>query len=117
MVGKKKRASLNYIKERVWNKIQGWKEKLLSQDDREVLSKLLVQATPTLVMSYFKFPLPLCKDIECMRHKFWWRQRDNRIKIHWTNWESLCNAKGDGGLGLESWRSLMMQCLPNRFGG
>ena len=29
-VGRNKKASFNYIKERVWKKIQGWKEKLLS---------------------------------------------------------------------------------------
>lgn len=36
---KNKRASLNYIKDRVWNKLQGWKEKLLSQVGKEVLLK------------------------------------------------------------------------------
>ena len=30
LVGRNKKASFNYIKERVWKKIQGWKEKLLS---------------------------------------------------------------------------------------
>ena len=30
VVGRNKRASLNYIKERVWNILQGWKEQLLS---------------------------------------------------------------------------------------
>ena len=30
MVGRNKKASLRYIKERLWNKFQGWKEKLLS---------------------------------------------------------------------------------------
>ena len=30
VVGRNKKASLNFIKERVWNKLQGWKEKLLS---------------------------------------------------------------------------------------
>ena len=31
MVGRKKKESLNFIKDRVWGKLQGWKEKLLSQ--------------------------------------------------------------------------------------
>ena len=30
-VGRKKNASFEYIKERVWRKLQGWEEKLLSQ--------------------------------------------------------------------------------------
>jgi len=42
VVGRKKKASLNYIKERVWNKLQGWKERLLSQAGREVLLKAVV---------------------------------------------------------------------------
>ena len=29
-VGRKKKASFNFIKERVWRKLQGWEEKLLS---------------------------------------------------------------------------------------
>ena len=37
LVGKNKKASFNYIKERVWRKLQGWEEKLLSQAGREVL--------------------------------------------------------------------------------
>ena len=27
VVGRNKKASLNYIKDRVWGKLQGWKEK------------------------------------------------------------------------------------------
>ena len=42
VVGRKKKAGLNYIKERVWNKLQGWKERLLSQAGREVLLKVVV---------------------------------------------------------------------------
>ena len=42
LVGRHKKASFNYIKERVWRKIQGWKEKLLSQARREVLIKSVI---------------------------------------------------------------------------
>ena len=46
VMGRKKKASLNYIKERVWTKLQGWKEKLLLQAGREVLLKAVIQAIP-----------------------------------------------------------------------
>ncbi|XP_030930993.1 uncharacterized protein LOC115956857 [Quercus lobata] len=54
VVGRNKTESLNYIKERVWSKLQGWKEKLLSQAGREILLKAVVQAIPTFAMSCFK---------------------------------------------------------------
>ena len=82
VVGRNRRASLNYIKERIWDKLQGWKEKLLSQAGKEVLLKAVVQAIPTFAMSCFKLPVGLCNDIEAMIRKFWWGQRGDRRRIH-----------------------------------
>ena len=42
VVGINKKGSLNYIKEQVWSKLEGWKEKLLSQIGKEVLIKAIV---------------------------------------------------------------------------
>jgi len=70
IVGKNRRASLNYIKDRIWNKLQGWKEKLLSQAGKEVLLKAVVQAIPIFVMGCFKLPVGLCRDIEILIWKF-----------------------------------------------
>ena len=69
-MGKNRRANLNYIKERVWGKLQGWKEKLLSQVGREVLLKVVVQAIPTFAMSCFKLLVGLGNDIKAMIRKF-----------------------------------------------
>jgi len=71
MVGRNRNASLNFIKERVWGKVQGWKQKLLSQASKEVLLKVIVQAIPTFAMSCFRLPVGLCRDIEMMIRKFW----------------------------------------------
>ena len=72
VVGQNKKASLNYIKDRVWGKLQGWKEQLLSQAGNEVLLKAVVQAIPTFAMSCFLLPVGLCQDIEMLIRKFWW---------------------------------------------
>ena len=50
LVGKRKKESFNYIKEKVWRKLQGWEAKLLSQAGREVLLKAVIQAISTYTM-------------------------------------------------------------------
>jgi len=41
-VGRRKKESFDYIKERIWRKLQGWEEKLLSQGGRDILIKAVV---------------------------------------------------------------------------
>ena len=82
LVGRDKKASFSYIKERVWRKLQGWEGKLLSQASREVLIKAIAQAISTYVMGCFKLPLGLCHEIEAMVKKFFWGQHSNKRKIH-----------------------------------
>ena len=67
-----KKQSFSYIQERIWHKMQGWKERLLLQGGREVLIKAVLQAMPTFTMGCFKLPKSLCKDIESLIWKFWW---------------------------------------------
>ncbi|KAL0011121.1 hypothetical protein SO802_006229 [Lithocarpus litseifolius] len=101
LVGRNKKASLRYIKERIESKLQGWKELLLSQAGREILLKAVIQAISTLAMSCFKLLATLCNDIEVLIRKFWWGQRGNQRKIHWTKWSSLCHPKQMGGMGFK----------------
>ena len=72
LVGRAKKQSFVYIRERVRRKLQGWKEKLLSQAGREVLIKAIIQAIPTYTMSCFKLPKGLIKELETLIRKFWW---------------------------------------------
>ena len=71
VVGRNKKESLNYIRERVWNKLQGWKERLLSKAGKKVLLKAVVQAIPTFAMSCFKLPKGLIQDINRLIRKLW----------------------------------------------
>lgn len=117
MVGKKKRAILNCIKEPVWNKIQGWKEKPLSQAGREVLLKSIVQAIPTFAISYFKLTLDLCRDIENMICKFGGDKGEIGGKLTGKVENHCVNQRLKADWALESWQNLVKLCLQNRFGG
>ena len=98
-MGKAKKQRFGYIREWIWHKIQGWKEKLLSQGGREILIKAVLQAMPT--MGCFLLPKSLCKDIEALILKFWWGYKGEARKIHWVAWKNLCLPKNNGGLGFK----------------
>nr|XP_023907209.1 uncharacterized protein LOC112018911 [Quercus suber] len=99
-IGRVKRQSFSYIRERVWHKIQGWKAKLLSQVSYEVLIKAVLQAMPTYTMNCFKIHKNLCRNIKALFRKFWWGCYEENRKIHWMAWNKLCKPKAEGGLGL-----------------
>ena len=70
LVGRNRTACFTQIKERIWGRMQGWKEKLLSQAVQEIMIKAMVQSIPVYSMSVFKLLVSLCKDIEAMVRKF-----------------------------------------------
>ena len=102
-VGKDKKACFTHVKERIWARMQGWKEKLLSQAGKEVMIKAMVQSILAYSMSVFKLPVGLCKDIKAMIWKYWWGHRDSK-KIHWIKWSSLCSSKSIGGMGFQNFQ-------------
>ncbi|XP_021735275.1 uncharacterized protein LOC110701958 [Chenopodium quinoa] len=56
ILGRSKRGVFEALLDRVWKKLQGWKEKLLSQAGKEILLKAVIQAIPTYLMGVYKFP-------------------------------------------------------------
>ena len=63
MVGRNKNNSFQSLKDKVWKRIQRWKEKLLSKGRKEILIKAVAQAIPTYTMNVFKIPTTLCYDL------------------------------------------------------
>lgn len=91
------------LRERVWRKVEGFGNKLLSRAGKEILIKSVLQAIPTYAMGCFRLPDYLLSEIESIISRFWWG--DGRHKrIHWMNWHTLCNSKRDGGMGFRDLR-------------
>jgi len=98
-MGRSRSKMFNYLKERVWKRIQGWQEKLLSRAGKETLIKAVAQAIPTFAMSCFDITKNLCDDISKMICRYWWAQQDKDKKMHWLSWQTLSCRKEKGGLG------------------
>jgi hypothetical protein len=98
-VSRSRTQTFEYLKERIWNKIQGWKERFLSKAGKDILIKACAQAIPTFAMSCFDLTKTLCDEMSAMICRFWWAQNDKENKVHWLSWEKMTRSKRDGGLG------------------
>ncbi|KAI5336490.1 hypothetical protein L3X38_015758 [Prunus dulcis] len=101
--GRSKKEALNYIKERILGKVQGWKQKHLSQAGKETLIKAVLFAIPSYPMSCFKLPITLCREIDSLIANFWWGNNSvGGNKIHWKRWELMGLSKAAGGMGFKN---------------
>jgi hypothetical protein len=98
-VGRSKNGAFKYLKDRVWKKVLGWLEQLLSVGGKEILIKSVAHAVPTFSMSCFKLPRGLCEHINSLLPKFWWGSKEGQRKTSWVSWESMTQPKYAGGLG------------------
>lgn len=98
-IGRSRVATFAYLKDRMWQRLQGWLEKALSKAGKEVLSKACAQAIPIFAMSCFDLTKGLCEELNSMICRYWWSQMQNENKMHWLKWEIMTKPKGEGGLG------------------
>lgn len=92
-----------FVKDKVEQKIKNWNAKLLSRAGKAVLIKSVAQTIPSYIMSCFMLPKTLCKEIECLMNKFWWKNNSTSSRgIHWLSWDKMNMAKLRGGLGFRS---------------
>lgn len=64
--GRSKQGALQWIKEKIVAKLEGWKENLLNQAGKEILIKAIIQAIPSYTMTIVRFPKNFYRSI-CSR--------------------------------------------------
>ncbi|KAK6162202.1 hypothetical protein DH2020_002043 [Rehmannia glutinosa] len=111
VIGKNKQEVFSNIQDRVWKRIQGWKEKTLSQAGREILIKAVIQSIPTYAMSCFRLPDTILHKIQLMAAQYFWGGSSNERKLHWLSWNKIARSKENGGLGFRHLRAFNLALL------
>ena len=71
-IGQNKKAVFQSIRDKVWQRLQGWNIRMLFRAGKEILLKTVAQTMPNYVMNVYLLPLDLCKELEIMMNSFWW---------------------------------------------
>lgn len=112
MVGRNKNQVLGFLKERVRQRVQVWKNKWVSQAGREILIKTVAQALPVYAMSIFLLPKEIIKDFERSLSRYWWGIKENSSSgIYWMNWERLSKHRSAGGVGFRDFGDFNLALL------
>ncbi|XP_058722436.1 uncharacterized mitochondrial protein AtMg00310-like [Vicia villosa] len=105
MIGRSKKATFAYIKDRIWNRINSWKGRSLSKAGKEIMIKYVLQAIPSYIMSLFILLEAVIQDIERMLNAFWWGGGRDSGGIRWMSWDRIACSKEDGGLGFRDFKA------------
>ncbi|KAF9591315.1 hypothetical protein IFM89_003627 [Coptis chinensis] len=77
---------------RVSDKVQSWKTRVLSQAGRTTLVKSVGMATPIYIMSSLILPTTTCK-MDQILCSFWWRGSNERSSMNLKSLASLCKPE------------------------
>lgn len=88
LVGRDKKYIFQYVKERLFSKLQSWRTKKLSKAGKEILIKAAAQVIPSFCMSTFLLSSNLLDELQRMLNSFWWGSNENvRKGVKWMKWE------------------------------
>lgn len=112
LVGRSKKNVFKFVKDRVFKKVQGWSNKILSRARKTILIKNVAQSMPSYCMTCFLIPKSLYEEIEKIMNGFWWQSNGNNNKgLRWHSWDKMCVSKSNGGLGFRSLHGFNMALL------
>ncbi|XP_075645075.1 uncharacterized protein LOC142616073 [Castanea sativa] len=95
---------LNFILDKVKQKLARWKANLLSLAGRSVLIQASTSTIPAYIMQCTALPNKLLNNIDRVNRNFLWGSLVSSKRTHWVGWHEVTKLKEKGGLGIQSAR-------------
>nr|GEY81145.1 ribonuclease H [Tanacetum cinerariifolium] len=90
VIGRNKNELFSFILDKVLHKMQGWKQKLLSQVDREILIISVIQAIPSYVMQCYLLPKGISPFLVVAKSPPRSRCPPSRVKVKGNERTNIC---------------------------
>ncbi|ONK57669.1 uncharacterized protein A4U43_C09F2860 [Asparagus officinalis] len=99
-VKKLPRQDYEPILSRIRSNLSGWKEKSLTFARKVTLAQSVLQTMPSYLLSNGWIPRSVITSIENEFRHFLWNDDDPRRYLSFIKWDSVCQSKKLGGLGI-----------------
>nr|KYP33988.1 Putative ribonuclease H protein At1g65750 family [Cajanus cajan] len=83
-------------------KLALWRSKNLSLAARVCLINSVLSGLPLYLISLFKMPKQVVRQLEKIQRNFLWGSKDETRKISWVKWRTIFHPKEKGGLGIKN---------------
>ncbi|XP_043703872.1 uncharacterized protein LOC122653966 [Telopea speciosissima] len=100
-IGVSKAEVFKDITSRMCQRVQGWKQSMLSQAGHEVLIKSVASTISSYAGSHFILPASHHDSTRSKMSNFFWGQKEDKRTLHWISWTRLCRSEEKGGLGFK----------------
>ncbi|XP_026435828.1 uncharacterized protein LOC113333618 [Papaver somniferum] len=101
--------------EMMQERLDGWKGKLLSFQERLILVKFVLCSIPIYNMAIYKWPQKVLKECEIIIRNFLWTGDPATRKLITVKWDYVCSPIDEGGLGLRRLEIINKAMLMARF--
>lgn len=92
-ISHRRTESFNFIKEKLLNRLQGWKDSSLSWASRTVPIKSVFSIIPNCFMQSILLPKATIDNITKIIRDFWWGSSASRSHLHTIAWHHVTRPK------------------------
>lgn len=103
-----KLSSIDYSKflQKNEDRINHWHAQFLSKAGRMTLIQSNLEALPAHVCSSFLLPQKVCTKLDTIHRIFFWNWTHSKLTTPLISWNTICQPKAQGGIGLRKIRPL-----------
>lgn len=92
--------SLRFVVDKVNSRLQWWDARQLFLARKVTFAQLVLLIIPSYFMQFMMIPQGICKEIERIVRQFIQGSSEGSKNITLVNWQTICQPKACGGLGL-----------------